>query len=141
MDPGEGFISILPIKPVSIGQGTWTIVSDSAQCINLLFYNNSSTDADNCTFNVFLGKGTYTLQMLCKLDSSYGILDVDIDGVEVATHDLYAAAPARNAIRETLGITITKPGIKSIRLRADGKNVASSNYIVTLSCILFQRTA
>lgn len=60
LDVGAGNVFALPRDPDAIGQGTWALIGSGSQ-INGYLYNTTHADGDNCSFNVFLAKGTYTL--------------------------------------------------------------------------------
>ena len=51
---GEGHLFIPCYAYQSIGAGTWAILIHVGQALNLVFYNSTSTDADNLIYNVFL---------------------------------------------------------------------------------------
>ena len=139
LDSGEGNVSVLLVKPISVGQGTWTLTLASSYWLCQYFKNTTIADADNCTFNVYLNKGTYKIITLHRVDTTRGVLDLDIDGVEVTSIDMYAAAGVQT-VSDTDSTIIVESGLKALRLRVDGKHASSSGYMVTVSAIIFQRT-
>lgn len=138
---GEGHITIIPINPAAVGQGTWTNQTNTSTLLNLWFYNSSGGNGDNCSFQVYLAKGTYTLQILATTKGDYGILDVDFDAAEVASFDLYSAATTYNVVKEQASITVTESGLKTLKLRVDGKHASSIGYLAAISLISLHRTA
>lgn len=139
---GEGHISILPHNYQSIGAGTWVWVVDTGVITNGRFTNEgANADLDNITYQVYLAVGTYTLRILTTKSNNWGIMDVDIDGVEVASFDLYSAAVLRNRVVSQAGITVAASGLKALKLRVDGKNGSSSAYIIGAYIISLWRTA
>lgn len=143
---GEGHISIEPWAYSAIGQGTWAPVIDANLIANQwknVCYGNlgAVANGDELDYKAYLSEGTYTLKIICATTSSQGILDIDIDAVEVASFDMYSAAYTYNVIKTETGISVAVSGLKTITARVDGKNGASSNYAVRLSTIELYRTA
>lgn len=141
--PGVGeeemFISLFSYH--AIGQGTWALAIDANSWNNGLFQNTSGNDGDSIDYKVFMAKGTYTLQILLIKGTGQPILDVDIDAVEVASWDLYLAAGLYNQLVSQTGIVIATAGLKTLTLRADGKNASSSGYYIQASNLALWRTA
>lgn len=139
--PGEGHISIIPISYNSIGQGTWVIFTWTSQALNLLFYNSTAADGDNISYKVYLDAGTYTLAFFSAYSPDAAIVDFDIDAVEVASFDCYAAGDTPNQRDIQTGIAIASAGLKTLRMRADGHNPSSSAYKIKATYIALWRTA
>lgn len=139
-DPGGGNISIIPLKVVA-GAGAWATVANSNQMLDVVVYNTTGADGDYFTDTVFLAAGIYKIQVLYYKTTNTGIVDIDIDGVEVLSFDEYAASATYNQIHETTGIVIASSGLKTLDFRVDGKNVASSGYTANSSLIRIIRTA
>lgn len=139
-DSGEGHISISPLSYDSIGQGTWAIGISSNQVLNYIFSNTSGVDGDNLSYKVYLAAGTYTLQLYTASHTDRGIADFDIDGVEVASFDLYVGV-GWNTVKTQTSIAVATSGLKTLRVRADGKNESSSSYVIPLTSIALWRTA
>lgn len=125
----------------SIGQGTWAYSMTASQIRQGYFENTSTADGDNISFQTYLGAGTYTLYFITYKTSACGIVDIDIDGGEVASFDLYAAGDTFNTTVNQASIAVATSGIKTIRVRLDGKHGSSSDYICPLSYIILVRTA
>lgn len=138
---GEGYISFIPIKPHSIGQGTWAIYADTNQNLNHKLQNSSFTNADNCTFKIYLAAGTYKVQILTATHPNYGILQLLLDNVGITSNDLYSAGLVNNVICETASVSVASSGLKDLKINVNGKNVSSGSYYVVVSTIIFQRTA
>lgn len=140
-DPGEGHINMLPFNYSAIGQGTWVNQVNTSSYMNGWFANTSNSDGDNVEYKTYLAAGTYSLRILSLKAPGSPVLDVDIDGVEVASFDLYASSNQYNQLNDQTGITVATSGIKTIKLRADGKNGSSSGYAAYIQCIALWRTA
>lgn len=136
VDPGEGAILIYPYAYDSI-QGGWLFNTFTDQHCRT-FYSNA--DQDFLTFNTFLAQGTYRLDVLSVKWQNSGITDIDIDGVEVGSYDGYAAALQANVLFSFSGISVATTGIKTIKVRNDGKNPSSGFYQAHISCMRFVRT-
>lgn len=87
-----------------------------------------------------IGQGTYTLILFGKTHTAYGIIDVDIDGDEIASFDLYGAN-TDNVRQVQTGITVSSAGIKTLKLRVDGKNASSSAYYCAFTYLALIKTA
>lgn len=140
LDVGEGRITILPWDYDSIGQGTWVLTLIASQILNGWLNNDSNADGDNISYRLYLTAGTYTLRVVGRKHTICGIVDVDIDAVEVASFDLYGAL-TYNVVFSQTGITIASDGLKTLKLRVDGKNASSSAYYASISAIALWRTA
>ena len=139
--PGEGHITILPLSYDGIGQGTWALYYGSSQYLYGQFYNSSHADGDNITYRVYLDAGTYTLLAVTRTQNTSGIIDIDIDGVEVASFDLYSASLAHDVRQTQSGIAVAGPGVKELRLRLDGKNPSASDYYAFIHYLALWRTS
>lgn len=138
---GAGHITILPFNYESIGQGTWVLQDGAGTCWGeWMWRNTTNANADNITYKVYLAKGTYTLALLLCKHGSAPIVDVDIDGVEKASFDLYEVVSAKN-IRVTQTAIVMTAGLKDLRIRVDGKNGASGGYQFHIQAIALWRTA
>jgi len=140
-DVGEGHITIHPFAYDSIGQGVWAIAILGTKALNYGWRNTSNADGDNLSYKAFLAQGTYTLGVLYTTHDSFGIGKVDIDGVEVASFDFYAAVPVLNNLGTQAGIIVAASGLKTIRVRVDGKNPASTGFRIDYSSLTLWRTA
>jgi len=137
----QGRVEIAPFAYSSIGQGTFSFwIQDINIPFAYVFRNTSTADGDNISYDIYLDAGTYTLRILHMRYGSAGILDVDIDGVEVASFDLYRATYAVTLSTET-SISIATAGRKTLRLRIDGKHADSSDYAMYIIWISLWRTA
>ncbi len=137
---GEGHITILPMSYDSIGQGNWILGIHTAYYTNGRFYNLGGNDADNISYKVCLSVGTYTLVFMNLNGSDACITDIDIDGEEVASFDCYATSGV-NVFPKQTGIVVTTAGIKTLKVRVDGKNPSSSNYYCRILYLALWRTA
>lgn len=138
--PGEGHTLILPWTRDSVGQGTWTWIYYTGYPYLTQYYNSTLADGDNLSWKRYLAKGTYTLKLLACACSDAGIVDIDIDGEEIASFNLYDASGDADKINTQANIVISESGIKTIRLRVDGKNASSSSYRAQISMIDIYRT-
>jgi hypothetical protein len=109
--------------------------------LDYFFRNTSNANGDNFTMNVYLSAGTYTFQLLTHRATDKAIVDVDIDGVEVASYDLYNGGEIVNHVFETANIVVSTTGLKAIRFRVDGRNAASTQWYFTPTAFAFIRTA
>jgi hypothetical protein len=138
---GEGHITLLPYNYDSIGAGTWELRPGGTSQAMLYFSNASHADLANFTLKAYLSAGTYTMRVLGIKSSPNGIVDIDIDASEVMTFDQYDASTLYNEVWTQTGITISTAGLKSIKVRVDGKNPSSGNHYVDITSITLWRTA
>jgi hypothetical protein len=132
---------MLTTEPDAVGQGTWAIAINTGLPFNGRFSNvSASADGDNFSLNFRCASGVYTLQFNAAKDGSWGILDIDIDDVEVGSFDLYAGVADYNNVEEVTGISLGR-GEHTLKFRIDGKNASSSDYNVFLQGIALKRTA
>jgi len=138
----NGHVLIWPWFYDSVGQGTWeNSASDTAYApLQSVLYNSSGGDGDNLSYKIPLVAGTYTLKFMYHAASDRPIVDIDIDGAEVASFDQYSASDVVTTGTQT-NITISSSGIKTLKVRVDGKNASSSGYTATLMMICLYRTA
>lgn len=132
--------NMLTTEPDVVGQGTWTRFVSVNYLYTGGFYESSSNDGDNFSVNFRCLAGTYTLRFNSVKGTSYGILDIDIDGVEIGSKDAYAAGVDYDNIEEISGIVISS-GQHTIKFRIDGKHASSTDYFINLNGIYLQRTA
>lgn len=140
-DPGEGHIEIIPPSYISIGQGTWVFTTSAANWFYGALTHTPANDGDNLSWKVYLAAGTYTLFIMNTTSNTMGIIDFDIDAVEVASFDLYTVGLVHNARRTETGIVIASSGLYTLKLRVDGKNASSGGYNVWQQLITLWRTA
>lgn len=138
---GGGVLLVPAITAIytSSAQGTWIRVLDSGGQFFGYIYNSTATDGDKFTQQVYLPRGTYSLLVGGFKLSTGGIVDIDIDGSEVASFDRYNAG--------TVGVINTQPsisvseGFHDIRFRLDGKHASSSGYRFYCSHFAFELEA
>lgn len=136
----QGRVEIMPWAYSSIGAGTWAWETDAGGALNGYGTNTSKADLDNISYDIFLDKGTYTLVIFTLKSGDEAILDVDIDGTEVASEDLFTTPASRNYLMTQADISIAAAGRKTLKIRADGKNAGSSAYAIRLHTIALVRT-
>jgi hypothetical protein len=133
--------NMITMDPDSIGQGTWTRGTNSLYPYNGNLTNaTAQADGDNYSINFRCRAGTYTFRMNAHRTSTAPILDVDIDGDEKGSIDLYFAAGDLDYVAEITGITISA-GSHTLRIRVDGKNGSSGGYYLRTHGMYLQKTA
>jgi hypothetical protein len=141
-DPGEGHIFIGIWSPNSIGQGTWALSGGPAGTLfGVIFYNSSGANLDNVSYKLYMAAGTYTMKVISDKSTNRGIVDFDIDTTEIGSIDIYGSATTYNNISTVDNVTITSSGLKTLKVRLDGKNPSSTAYYAGLQAIWFYRTA
>lgn len=105
--------------------------------------SRESTGAQNaeCTFQVMLATGTWTLYIIALTWASAGIITVSLDAVSQGTIDLYAATLAWGVSKSLTGLASLTSGIHDLNFKMATKNASSANYYGELAAIVLQRTA
>jgi hypothetical protein len=131
--------NMLTRPPDAIGAGTWANSTSSASNApyNGYLWNTSNANLDNCSVDVRVPAGTYTLRMNVIKTTAMGIMDVDLDGAEVGSLNCYAAVTAFDILSIT-GLTMNGP--HTLRFRVDGKHASATDYNLRLSGIELIRT-
>jgi hypothetical protein len=75
-------------------------------------------------------EGTYNIKMYFKGNSSRGICEGSVDGVNMGTCDQYSSSSTQQ-IEFDMGNKVLTTGNHTIRFTVTGKNAASSNYKLT----------
>jgi hypothetical protein len=138
---GTGHITILAPSYTSVGQGTWSIQYQTTYLGGYLVNDTLPADGDNVSYKIYLAKGTYNMVVYYTKGGDRGIVDFDIDTTEVASIDTYASVETVNQRTEITNISIASSGIKTLKMRVDGQNASSVNYIICISAIVFYRTS
>jgi hypothetical protein len=138
---GEGHIALLGPAYSSVGAGTWALLASGNQVLDLINNDAADADGDNISWECYLAAGTYYILVLAVKGASFGVIDIDIDAAEVASHDLYDAGTLYNQRLTDAGNVVAADGLKTVKLRVDGKNGASSGYAAYISGIWLWRTA
>ena len=141
VDVGEGHITILPFNYSAIIQGTFIFDAQPVQWGGWPFRTNGPGDGDEIHYKAFMEAGTYTLRLLGIKTYGAAILDVYIDDEEIASFDTYSAASIFNSVFTDTDNVVATRGLKTIKLKIDGRNPSSTNWYIYLSSITFWRTA
>lgn len=139
--PGEGHITIMPYAYHSIGQGTWFPWLSALQVLQGGIRNSDPNDGDNISYRAYLSAGTYSLMLFTNHLPTAGIMDIDFDGDEVASFDLYSDPGQFNSRHVQTDIVLPNSGLTTIRCRADGKNALSTDFFIPIGHISLWRTA
>lgn len=141
-------VSVLSDDPIyispwfydSVIQGTHEIFLSEGLARNAVYLNAPPADGDGLQYKMYMSAGTYTCKALVQKFTTRPIVKVKIDGVTVATWDLYGSLQ-QNYIFTEAGIVVSSSGVKTIQFVADGKNPSSGNYQYAFSELVFYRTA
>jgi hypothetical protein len=135
---GEGHITIYPWNYSAVVAGTWANVQSGSYIWSSYWANSTHADLDQISYKAYMDIGTYTASFMVWSSTSTAILDLLIDSTSVGTVDTYGAG--LHAIKTIASIAVTR-GIKTIGIKANGRNGSSSdNYIILFGISLF-RTA
>lgn len=99
--------------------------SSAARLNNLAQMTNG--DGNYSTTIINTSEGYYDLIHMTRTSPSFGIIDIDIDGIEVLSHDTYSAGDTYNVKSSALGIFLSA-GTHILKYRIDGQNGSSSSF-------------
>lgn len=127
----------------AVSHVNWNTITKSTQFLfNGIKYNNPSAVGDEINWDVVLGAGTWTIEVMHDKGSDRGIMEVALDGAAVGTIDGYGTTGQLLDVRTSISaIAVAASGKKRLRLKMTGKNALSSNYIFALQHIQLRRTA
>lgn len=118
----EVFVSLVDMR-VIVGNS----FSQQTEVDNFNGYQNPPANGDTVSADFMISAGTYHLYAMRWNASNMGIVDMNIDGVLVGTHDCYTAA-AGNWQLVDYGPVILTAGHHRINSIINGKNASSSGY-------------
>ncbi len=137
---GEGHICVGPHAYSGITAGTWAFAASGSTWYGGHWANSSAADNDQIDYKVWLDVGTYSFAALHFKAASYGILDLII-GSSQGTIDMYNGSTTFQNVSTISSITVTTAGLKTVSLKANGKNASSSGYKINVQAMTFYRTA
>lgn len=140
-DPGEGRMFFLPWDYSAIIQGTWVFPYTTGHWFNIFAYNSSNVDGDEINFKAYLAAGTYSIQLAYAKDTAYAISNILIDDTLALTTDHYNAGALNNQLNSATGIIVATSGLKTIKLKVNGRNPSCTNWYVPFCSFSIWRTA
>jgi hypothetical protein len=138
-----GFPRYIPIIPfhTAVSHVNWDSIQASANFVRQGRKFSSGAQNDEINFNVVLGPGTWTVEIIHHKAPDVGIYSVQLDGVEKGTIDGYDSGTVRNVYSSVTGIVIGTGGKYQLKLKMATKNGSSSSYIGSISGVYLRRTA
>jgi hypothetical protein len=132
-----------PLMPVDVDSGDWNYVQNPAYLYGGYRINNAAGGPLNSflEWREYMTAGAWSFNVLGAKGPDAGILTLSIDGVDVATFDMYAVAADPLGRVTVSGLFLADNGFRTVRFRSATKNGASTNYFQYLSRILARRTA
>lgn len=102
---------------------------------------SSGAQNDAISWDVVLGAGTWTLELLHITSTDRGIYTVVLGGSSVGTIDGYSAAATYNVRSSVTGITVSSAVKQRLTLSMKTKNASSTNYYGVIQHVQLRRTA
>lgn len=125
----------------SVSHINWNTIAKNTQYLtNGIKYNSPSALNDEINWDVVLGAGTWTIEVMHDKGPDRGIVEVALDGVAAGTIDGYGAG-SYDVRTNISAVTIAATGKKRLRLKIAGKNASATNHIFALQHIQLRRTA
>lgn len=123
-----------------------SIVNWANKTIDTQYYHSgrnysSGTLNDSIAWDVVLGAGTWTVELIHHKDSARGIYSIQFDGVEKGTIDGYDAGSSINHFSSVTGIVVATSAKIELKLKMASKNGSSSNYYGDISGLRLIRTS
>lgn len=109
--------------------------------------NNGGAQNDALEFNIWVGPGTYTLQIVGNTDSTRGIQTWAIDDgagtyTTLGTLDWYAAGSTFNVVKSLTGLVVGGSlARRKLRCKMATKNASASAYYMFIQRVSLLRTA
>lgn len=122
-----------------LGGATWINVGITATDKLVNRNNGAGTVNDAFGYDFWLPSGTYRLDLLTAKASNAGIATPNVDGTDLATVDLYAAATAFFSTSWT-GVAVATAGVKRVKFTMASKNGSSSGYGLSMIQLSITRT-
>jgi hypothetical protein len=125
----------------SITQGIWTVTIASAYWFTFVLNNPTPVNLDQVNYKKYFTAGTWSFTIIHMISFSNAIMDIIFDGSVIASIDAYSAITVNNFVTTISGIVINTDGYKILSVKANGKNPASTNYLVRFNFIQAERTS
>lgn len=116
--------------------GTWNYSIDANQDSNgyeETFSGGLGANGDYIEFKFGLLIGDYTLVAIMRTGPSFGIVDVSLDGVVIASWDLFTPGITRNLRQVITPISVTGAITHTLRFTMNGQNPLSAGFDQALS--------
>lgn len=145
LSPVRCMPEIIPIDVFatpSASDGTVDKPVDPSSVNNGFVYPSSQAQGNYLAWDLALAAGVYTLDGICRKNSSHGIASVQVDGVtQAGTIDLYAASAIPVNQASIAGIVVPFTGKHRVTLISTTKNASATAYAVVVSALQLRRTA
>ena len=137
---GEGHITVLATSYSDIS-ANWGVNNNASSILQSYMANGGTASGSYMDYRLYLDAGTYTFLIYYHTTSNAGIFDVDIDGSEIASFDSYNGSTVYNNRGLQTGVNVASAGLKTIKVRVDGKNALSTGYTIFIPYLALWRTA
>jgi hypothetical protein len=135
---------LIDINPAmtSIAATNWnTIVYDNSLGVSVRMMESSGAQNAALGFDVVLGAGTWTIELLYVKGPNCGIITVQFDGVSQGTIDAYAAAALADSRASLAGLVVATTAKVRLNFLMATKNGSASSYYGRIENIQLRRTA
>jgi hypothetical protein len=135
------------LNSVALTGNAITSSLDGSQIFFTYAVQNPSANLDSFTHPFVLQAGSYTLMIRGITKNDQGLLDLYFKHVSdpsytalVAGQDWYSAVLTQN-VTKSVSLTVVKPGLHILKGVVNGKNAASSAYVMRLTYFRIRGTA
>lgn len=139
-----------PLTPWQIFINPWNDWSDSSgataiTAVTTIFnggYLSTAGSQNNyISWKCLVGAGTWRISTIYYTAASFGIADVQIDGVSKGTIDAYSSGTVANVNDKTITFTTTVDAVVTLKYLMSTKNASSSGYGFRFQAISLTRTS
>ncbi len=138
-------VQINPLLPPASNTGyatfyTYDSGAGAGRRLEVIRYGTAQND--EIAWNVLLGAGTWTLELIGDNGSDRGISTITLGAVgTLGTKDAYTASGGPDISYSITGITVATTGIYLLKFASLTKHASSSGYAFALAHIQMRRTA
>ena len=137
---GSGHITFIGQQIAYAVSGEWDRIASTSYPLYSNWQNVSNTQNDQCTYRMWLSKGTYTLSVIAIRNTNGAIQTVLLDGSSVGTIDWYGTLDYDN-IQTLTGITVSTTGIHELSFQVATRHASSTGWYLRYSTFAMFRTA
>lgn len=141
LDDAHPWLIDVDVFMTPILQTSWNTIAANASAIHNGSMDSAATQNNEINFDVILGAGTWTVELMHITAANRGIYTLALTGSDIGTIDGYSASPTYNVRSSITSVAVATSGKKRLRLKMATKNGSSSNYAGSIQHLQLRRTA
>lgn len=131
----------IDVYMTALQKTNWDTNTAVANTIRGYTKDSSGAQNDAIGFDVVLGAGVWTFELMHRTSTDRGIYTVALTQGALGTIDGYTLGSASNVRSTITGINVREPIKQRLTLTMATKNASSSSYIGSIQAIQFRRTS